>query len=305
MKRLLLLLLALPSLALAHDDTPFGRQGDPNAVRRTIDVDMSDSMRFSPAELTVREGETIQFRVKNSGKAQHEMVLGTLESLKAHAGMMKKHPGMEHDDPYAAHVPPGKTGTFVWQFTKAGEFYYGCLVPGHFEAGMLGKVRVTSARSGYAGEEARAVKALPADEVKQYLAGAGMGYAKSAELNHHPGPMHSLELADSLELSEEQRTRARELMDAHKAEARAIGARLVDAERALEALFRSGNVTQAALKDAVRTTAALQGEYRLAHLETHRRMRALLSDEQVRNYDALRGYAKGADRRQHRHDHGS
>jgi uncharacterized cupredoxin-like copper-binding protein len=73
----------------------------------------------------------------------HEMVLGTMEELKKHAELMRKHPGMEHDEPYMAHVAPGKTETITWQFTKAGEFHYGCLIPGHFEAGMIGKIRVT------------------------------------------------------------------------------------------------------------------------------------------------------------------
>jgi hypothetical protein len=117
-----------------------------------------------------------------------------------------------------------------------------------------------------------------------------MGYAKAAELNHFPGPMHVLELGDRLGLTPEQRDATQRLMDAHKAQARAIGAKLVDAERALDVMFRAGAVSDARLAEAVRHAAALQGEYRLAHLETHRRMRALLSDEQVAHYDKLRGY---------------
>lgn len=136
------------------------------------------------------------------------------------------------------------------------------------------------------------VKALSSEEVKQYLSGAGMGYAKAAELNHFPGPMHALELADQLNLSAEQRAQATKLMAAHKAEARSIGAKFVEAERALDALFRSGNVAPDALELAVNRAAALQAAYRLSHLETHRRMRALMSEEQVRRYDALRGYSK-------------
>jgi uncharacterized cupredoxin-like copper-binding protein len=120
----------------------FGREGDPRKASRTIRVDMSDRMRFTPASITVKEGETVKFVVRNRGKTLHEMVLGTLEKLKEHAELMKKHPGMEHNEPYMAHVAPGKTETLVWQFSKAGEFYYGCLVPGHFEAGMIGKIRV-------------------------------------------------------------------------------------------------------------------------------------------------------------------
>jgi uncharacterized cupredoxin-like copper-binding protein len=77
----------------------------------------------------------------------HEMVLGTMQDLKEHAEMMKKHPGMEHDEPHMAHVAPGKTETIVWQFTRPGQFHYGCLVAGHFDAGMVGRLTVTPRRS--------------------------------------------------------------------------------------------------------------------------------------------------------------
>jgi uncharacterized cupredoxin-like copper-binding protein len=130
--------------AISTEEKAFGREGDPEKVSRTVTVDMSDKMRFSPASLTVRQGETVRFVVKNSGKVMHEMVLGTMRELKEHAELMKKHPGMEHDEPYMAHVAPGKTERIVWQFTKPGEFYYGCLVPGHFDAGMLGKINITT-----------------------------------------------------------------------------------------------------------------------------------------------------------------
>jgi Spy/CpxP family protein refolding chaperone len=153
----------------------------------------------------------------------------------------------------------------------------------------------------YAGQHDRDIKALSAEEVKQYLSGAGMGYAKAAELNRFPGPQHTLELADQLGLSTEQRTAVKALMDAHKAEARAIGAKVVDSERTLEALFRSGAVSESALADAVRKAAALQGEYRLSHLETHRRLRALLTDEQVASYDSLRGYTSGGTHSKQKH----
>lgn len=152
----------------------------------------------------------------------------------------------------------------------------------------------------YAGQEARELKSLSAEEVQQYLAGAGMGFAKSAELNHFPGPMHVLELADALALSAGQRAATRQLMDAHKAQARALGAKLVEAEAALEHLFRSGRMDSMQLQHAVRQAAAVQGEYRLSHLETHRRMRALLTDDQVATYDRLRGYT-GAAGAQHKH----
>jgi Spy/CpxP family protein refolding chaperone len=152
----------------------------------------------------------------------------------------------------------------------------------------------------YAGQHQRELKALSAEEVKQYVAGAGMGYARAAELNHFPGPMHVLELADQLQLSPEQRAATQKLMTAHKAQARALGSELVAAERGLDELFRAGTVDAAGLARAVRDSAAAVGEYRLSHLETHRQMRALLSDEQVRRYDELRGYASGKGS-QHKH----
>jgi uncharacterized cupredoxin-like copper-binding protein len=124
------------------EEKAFGREGDPKKVTRTIRVEMSDTMRYAPMEITVKRGETVRLVAKNSGKVMHEMVLGTMAELREHFELMKKHPGMEHDEPHMAHVKPGGTAPMVWQFTKAGEFYYGCLMPGHFEAGMVGKIIV-------------------------------------------------------------------------------------------------------------------------------------------------------------------
>ena len=125
---------------------PFGIASDPRKARRTISIDMSDTMRFSPAELRIRQGDTVRFVARNRGKVLHEMVLGTMADLKAHAEMMKKHPGMEHDEPHMAHVAAGKSGEIGWRFTRTGEFYYACLIPGHFEAGMVGRIIVEAAK---------------------------------------------------------------------------------------------------------------------------------------------------------------
>lgn len=119
-----------------------GKPGKASEVTRTINVDMTDNMRFTPAKIDVKKGETIKFVVKNSGKIRHEMVLGSVEDLKAHAEQMRKHPEMEHDDPNQVQVDAGKTGEFVWKFSSAGTFDFACLQPGHFEAGMKGKVAV-------------------------------------------------------------------------------------------------------------------------------------------------------------------
>ena len=166
---------------------------------------------------------------------------------------------------------------------------------------MAAAATVEAQHQPYAGQESREIKALSAKEIEQYRAGAGMGYAKAAELNRYPGPMHVLELADRLKLSPEQRQATKQLMDAHKAEARALGARLLDAEGRLEALFRRGEVRPEELATAVREAATVQGEYRLSHLETHRRLRAVLTEAQVAQYDILRGYASGSGRSGHKH----
>ncbi len=123
-------------------DTPFGREGDPRKVKRVIRMEMSDAMRFFPDQIRVQKGQTVRFVVRNGGESPHEMVLGTMDDLKKHAAIMKKTAPSDRDAPNIARVEPGDTGRIVWQFTKTGEFYYGCLVPGHFEAGMIGTVVV-------------------------------------------------------------------------------------------------------------------------------------------------------------------
>ncbi len=132
---------------VSMQETSFGRQGNPATASRTVIVDMSDAMRFSPSEVRVNQGETIRFVARNGGKAMHEMVLGNLDELKAHGEVMKKFPNMEHDEPYMAHVAPGTSQEIVWTFTKAGEFHFGCLLPGHFDSGMIGRIVVAAAKA--------------------------------------------------------------------------------------------------------------------------------------------------------------
>lgn len=119
-----------------------GEPGDPKARARVININMTDEMRFQPATVTVSKGETIRFNIKNSGQLKHELTLGTMEELKEHAAVMQKHPEMEHDDPNAVTVEPGQTKTLTWKFTKGGTFDFACLIPGHMESGMKGKISV-------------------------------------------------------------------------------------------------------------------------------------------------------------------
>lgn len=145
------------------EETPFGRAGNPKNAARTVRIAMNDQMRFvaaphqngrktdvgpgsaphtMPGDIEVKKGETIRFAVRNDGKVMHEMVIGTMQELKEHAELMRKFPNMEHEEAYMSHVAPGKEGEVVWQFTRAGEFHYACLIPGHMEAGMIAKITV-------------------------------------------------------------------------------------------------------------------------------------------------------------------
>ena len=123
----------------------WGIAGEAKAATRTIELAMGDNMRFTPDRFDIKQGETIKFVVKNSGAVLHEMVIGTKKELDEHAAMMVKFPGMEHDEPYMAHVKPGQTGEIVWTFNRPGQFDFACLIAGHYQAGMVGKINVAAA----------------------------------------------------------------------------------------------------------------------------------------------------------------
>lgn len=154
----------------------------------------------------------------------------------------------------------------------------------------------------YAGQESRAIKALSDDDVRAYLEGHGMGFAKAAELNRFPGPKHVLELADALELSDDQKSAVTGSFETMKAKAMALGPAIVEKEAALDGLFARGEIDRKALHEAVSEIARLQGELRAAHLDAHLETRALLSPHQIVRYDELRGYGKG-NHAGHTHDH--
>ena len=125
-----------------HGGDGIGKAGNAKKISRTVEIVASDNMRYAPDRINVKEGETIRFVVKNTGKLKHEMVLGTRKELKEHAALMQKFPEMEHADANMLSLLPGKTGEIVWQFTHSGTVDFACLQPGHMEAGMVGKVAV-------------------------------------------------------------------------------------------------------------------------------------------------------------------
>ena len=134
----------VPAHGHPDDSAAIGEAGDPARADRTVNVTMTDSMRFTPASVAARQGETIKFVVKNAGQLKHEMVLGTEKELKEHYELMKKFPEMDHSDPQKVTVAPGKTGEIVWRFTRAGKVDFACLQPGHYDAGMKGLVTVAA-----------------------------------------------------------------------------------------------------------------------------------------------------------------
>jgi uncharacterized cupredoxin-like copper-binding protein len=128
--------------AVQAEQKSFGIAGERTRVSRTIMFEAHDSMRFSPSEIRVKQGETIRFVIENPDKLMHEMVIGTMQELKEHAELMKKFPDMEHEEPHMAHVAPGQTEEIVWTFNRPGTFHFACLIAGHFEAGMVGRIIV-------------------------------------------------------------------------------------------------------------------------------------------------------------------
>lgn len=133
-----------PASPIVKEQKDWGIAGEGARAKRTIAVRMLDTMRFEPAHIDVRLDETVRFTVRNTGKVMHEFVIGTKAENEAHAALMMKFPDMEHDEPYMAHVPPGKSGEIVWTFNRAGAFEFACLIAGHYQAGMAGTLTVRS-----------------------------------------------------------------------------------------------------------------------------------------------------------------
>jgi uncharacterized cupredoxin-like copper-binding protein len=128
--------------AVVKEQKDWGIAGDAAAARRTVVVRMTDQMRFTPDLIDVKLNEVVRFDIRNDGRMLHEMVIGTARELEDHAALMLKFPDMEHDEPYMAHVAAGQRGRIVWTFNRAGEFEFACLIAGHYQAGMKGRILV-------------------------------------------------------------------------------------------------------------------------------------------------------------------
>jgi len=129
--------------AHGSEEMAIGKPGETAKVSRTITIEMSDAMRFTPSALKLRQGETVRLVIVNKGQTRHELSLGTQKELQEHLELMRKFPDMEHAEPNSVTLDPGKQGEIVWQFTRAGTVHFACFIAGHFEAGMKGSVQVS------------------------------------------------------------------------------------------------------------------------------------------------------------------
>jgi Spy/CpxP family protein refolding chaperone len=166
-----------------------------------------------------------------------------------------------------------------------------------------GSIAISAAqtRSPYAGQQHRTIKALSDEEISDLLDARGMGLAKAAELNSHPGPMHVLQFGKELDLSDAQRVATEALYAEMRGKAQAIGRRIIEAERDLDQAFATGRIDAPVLHARVGAIAVLQGELRAVHLAAHLAQRPLLTAEQIARYDELRGYAEKTPHGSHRH----
>jgi len=153
--------------------------------------------------------------------------------------------------------------------------------------------------SPYVGQEKREIKALSDEDIRGYLNGQGMALARAGELNHYPGPMHVLEFAGELKLTDGQKRRTEDIRNIMLNDAIPIGKRIIEKERELDQLFASGKIDNAGLDAALGEIGRLQGELRAAHLRAHLEQKRILTPDQVAKYDELRGYGKAAAHDEH------
>jgi len=118
---------------LNNEEVLIGKPGDPSQVSRTIKLALLDNM-FLPPEITVSEGETIKFVLKNLGNNTHHFLMGSVDDLKKAASTKRKN---EH----LIRVKPSEEKELIWQFTKVGTINFACPIRDHFKT-MRGKIIV-------------------------------------------------------------------------------------------------------------------------------------------------------------------
>lgn len=134
----------------SHDEYDIGMAGEKAKSRRSVTIFMRETddgkMLFEPKKLQFQEGETVTLNFINKGAADHEFVMDTKANVDAHKIEMEKNPDMEHADDNSLRLKPGEKGRIVWTFSKSGDFAFACLIPGHYESGMHGPLKVNATK---------------------------------------------------------------------------------------------------------------------------------------------------------------
>lgn len=155
---------------------------------------------------------------------------------------------------------------------------------------LLSGTAIAQADSPYVGEEERTIAALSESDIAGLLAGQGMGYGKTGELNGYPGPRHVLDLAEELALSDRQRAETQAIFERMQHAAKKLGAELVAAERELDRMFSDADIDESGLSDKLMVIGGLESRLRGVHLSAHLAQRDILNEQQLASYTVLRGY---------------
>jgi hypothetical protein len=150
--------------------------------------------------------------------------------------------------------------------------------------------RADAHRSDYAGMESRQIKTLSAQDIVELRSGHGWGLSLVAELNGVPGPRHLLDMHDELGLTSHQVARIQTIYEEMKKQAVPLGNELIEGERALEEAFAYGSLDAQDLRGRLLAIARIRADLRYVHLSAHLKTPPLLSEEQIRSYNRLRGY---------------
>lgn len=145
-------------------------------------------------------------------------------------------------------------------------------------------------KSDYVGQESREIKALSSEDIQGYLEGRGMGFAKAAELNGYPGPMHVLQMKEALRISKSQEIKITAIFDKMKRETKALGKEIIAAESQLEREFRSNKANPSRVEDLTAMIGAIQAKIRASHLNAHIATKPIMTATQLEKYESYRGY---------------
>lgn len=165
-------------------------------------------------------------------------------------------------------------------------------------------VKVTPTPSAYVSLLDSEIRGLDQDTIDGYLTGKGLGQALPAELNGYPGPRHTIDMAEELELTEEQLVEVQALFDDMQSAVIPLGEQYLEAVTELELAFREGTITEEYLQNQLEKITSIEAQMRYVHLSTHLATIDILSQDQIMEYNMMRGYGDGMDHEQHQNSGG-